>query len=249
MTQFQIYSDIHVEFSKQFPRVKPLCDYLILAGDICILNDKNFTPLMDYCSKNWKIVVYVLGNHEFYLKKVSKHSYYAEGSYSINSIVQKYKNVLHSYYPNVYLLENEYIDLNDELRIYGTTMWTNHPYTTGLNDYLFVKYDDIIDTSNYEKESLVKYLSSNTKKTIIVTHFPLISEGTSNPKYDETNPYFSWKDLVKDLPNENIIACVAGHTHYSFDITKNNIRYLSNQFGYRNELSESNLNPEGLYTI
>lgn len=28
--KFQIYSDLHIEFSKQFPKILPLCDTLIL---------------------------------------------------------------------------------------------------------------------------------------------------------------------------------------------------------------------------
>lgn len=65
--KFQIYSDLHTEFSNTFPKILPLCDTLILAGDICVITNKNFIPFMEYCSIHWKTIVYVLGNHEFYV--------------------------------------------------------------------------------------------------------------------------------------------------------------------------------------
>ena len=65
---FQLFSDIHLELlkSSKFPKIKPLTDYLFLAGDIGKINTPNYEPFFDYCSENWKKVFYVLGNHEFY---------------------------------------------------------------------------------------------------------------------------------------------------------------------------------------
>ena len=65
---FQLFSDIHLELlkSSKFPKIKPLTDYLFLAGDIGKINTPNYELFFDYCSQNWKKVFYVLGNHEFY---------------------------------------------------------------------------------------------------------------------------------------------------------------------------------------
>ena len=47
------------------------------------------------------------------------------------------------------------------------------------------------------------------------------------------------------------MCCIAGHTHYSFDFIRDDIRYISNQFGYLDELKrkETGIDIEGLYTI
>lgn len=251
---FQIYSDIHAEHVKQFPQIPPLCDTLILAGDICIIYHSNFIPFMEYCSKHWKTVIYVLGNHEFYIRKykINKYKIGGEEGVNIKNVILEYKKVLEPY-SNIHCLENEYIDLNDEIRIYGSTLWTKHNCADRINDYDFIKVKYTDEWSNYEIECLEKYLQENTKKTIIVSHFPFIREGTSNPKYENNGliEYFAWNDLLQSLPKENIIASISGHTHYSYDINHDNVHYISNQFGYMHELrkGETGFKINGLFEI
>lgn len=254
MTTFQIFSDIHIECSKTYPRIEPLCDYLILAGDICKITDKNFIPFMEYCSKNWKEVIYVVGNHEFYItkNKINKYNPRTVNGINIEEMVTLYKKALQPY-SNIHCLENEYFDINDELRIYGSTLWTKHNHTDRVNDNMFIKIEQVHEWSDHEVEILDKYLNENTKKTIIVSHFPLIREKTSHPKYDGEIlvDYFAWNNLLKNMNRDNVVCCIAGHTHYSFDHEFEGVRYISNQFGYFPELrkKETGINLEGLYTI
>lgn len=65
----QIYSDIHLEFYNTFPKINKKAKYLILAGDIGRICDKNYKEFIDYCSKTWEQTIVILGNHEFYHKK------------------------------------------------------------------------------------------------------------------------------------------------------------------------------------
>jgi hypothetical protein len=57
--KFQLFSDIHTELTKYYPRIVPKADYLILAGDIGKVTLPNFQSFMAYCSENWKIVIYI----------------------------------------------------------------------------------------------------------------------------------------------------------------------------------------------
>ena len=151
MTQFQIYSDLHIEFKKDYPCIQPLCDYLILAGDICKLNDKNFIPFMEYCSQNLKRVIYVLGNHEFYIKKIKKQSYYSQYRFDILTIIQNYKKKLEAY-SNIHCLENEFVDITDDLRIYGSIIWTKPTNIMLLSDYDYLTLKMTNDLSDMEKK-------------------------------------------------------------------------------------------------
>ena len=69
--KFQVFSDIHLEFFEKnskdtIPYIEPLEDYLFLVGDIGKLHIPNYKIFFDYCSNNWKLTFYILGNHEFY---------------------------------------------------------------------------------------------------------------------------------------------------------------------------------------
>ena len=71
MTNFydiQIYSDLHIELHKSYPKIPPKCKTLFLAGDICKIDCSHFLPFFTYCSQNWEKVFYVPGNHEYYVK-------------------------------------------------------------------------------------------------------------------------------------------------------------------------------------
>ena len=66
---FQVYSDIHIELWNKFPKIPAKSKYLILAGDICQLDDPLFYKFLDYCSSKWEKIFYIQGNHEYYSKK------------------------------------------------------------------------------------------------------------------------------------------------------------------------------------
>jgi predicted phosphodiesterase len=99
----QIYSDLHLELHKSYPKIKSKCDYLILAGDIGKIDDKNgvYKDFMDYCSKNWKKIVVILGNHEFY-----------DNQRTFYKLLESYK-LFFMDYENICLLEKETIKIED----------------------------------------------------------------------------------------------------------------------------------------
>lgn len=250
MVQIQIYSDIHLEFKNKPIKIKPYAPYLFLAGDIGRLNGV-YKEVVSYYSKNWQKTFVVLGNHEYY---------HNEKDYS--TLNSEYKDFFEGF-DNVYLLDNSYVELNEEINIYGCTFWTPPPTNISsiINDYIHIQMDSnntinesfVSYISNLELTKLQNYLDNNTKKTIILTHFPPIQENTSHPKYVNVSPeikdYFAWNLPLEKGNQKNILCWISGHTHYSYDFIKNNIRYISNQFGYSNEVYQSKIKLDGLYEL
>lgn len=242
--KIQVYSDLHLEFCKNYPRIESNSEILILAGDIGYLEDNNYKNFFDYVSKNWKLVFYVLGNHEFY------------SDYSIEHLKIKY-NDFFSKYDNIKLLDRE-ICYIDDILVIGATLWSQATYKTTkvINDFKKIKLGEKInmnkDSYNLMNKNETEFIIDNIEKSkcnkiIVITHYPLIY--VQNPKYPNDPSYLkNYFNNNISLKTEKNVVCVSGHTHQCFDIVKNNIRYISNQFGYKNEISK-NLKIDGVYEI
>lgn len=258
----QVISDIHLEFYNSFPKITPIAKYLCLAGDIGTISNQYDTKVekfLLYCSTNWEKTFYILGNHEFYQKdeQVDKKTCFEDLENKYQDICKKFNNV--------YLLNNSFVQIEPGLNIYGTTLWTGtcgFPLNVSdtFNDYNMItiksKKSNVLITANYiDKISMTQlnllknYLNNSKEKNIIITHFPPIREGSSNPIYsiqpEFVSNYFSWNDIYSKLNMSNVIGWISGHTHWSYDITINNTRFVSNQMGYKNECvkGESGFEP------
>jgi predicted phosphodiesterase len=283
----QVISDIHLELhpstsSSRYPEIPVVfskdgksANVLVLAGDIGnlkgeITHSKTNTSsqfyegklyhFLKYCSENWKIVMYVPGNHEFY---------HSRKTYS--TLCNEYQTLC-SQFPNVYWLYNECLMIND-IHFYGTPLFTEldigGSYST-LNDFCHIHTKNDkgwtipMTVSSWNREfsqpchtwlqTILKdisklndetYKKDNTlTKIVLITHFPPIREGTSHPKYDgqstDLKHYFAndiHKLLQEYLPEGSIV--ISGHTHYCYDFVKDGIRYVSHQMGYLSEMDDT----------
>lgn len=73
MVKIQYASDLHLEFMEntlylETHPLQPVADILVLAGDTGYLGDEGFVkhPFWDWASENFKEVIVIPGNHEFY---------------------------------------------------------------------------------------------------------------------------------------------------------------------------------------
>ena len=160
--------------------------------------------------------------------------------------------------------------MNDEIDVYGCVFWTNsYNSLNNLNDYREIKqfseiknqnipidYNFMKKISEEDLKSISNHLEKITKTTIIMTHFPPVQEGTSNPEHDQSQDlknYFAWNNILKDLNLTNVPLWLSGHTHWSYDIMYNkntpNIRLISNQLGYKEEIGFTNIIQDGLFEI
>jgi predicted phosphohydrolase len=244
--KIQIYSDIHLEFYKSYPKIDPLSDYLFLAGDIGKLHMDNYKDFFNYCSKNWKEIFYVLGNHEYYHSKKT-----------IDKLNNQYKDFFKNY-SNIHLLDKDIFVLNDYI-ILGCTLWSKATYKTEeiINDFSSIKifkedrkkninFEDYNNLNKIDKKFLLENIEKYNDKIVILTHFPLIQN--TNPKYNNQEYYLkNYFGNNIDLPDDKEITIISGHTHWSYDFKIDNKRYISNQFGYLDEMESLNIN--GVYHL
>lgn len=232
----QIISHIHLEDYKIYPKITKKCDYLFLAGDIGKLHCTNYKEFIQYCNSTWKKTIVVLGNHEFYS---SKKTY--------SDLLEKY-TMFFSHFENVILLEKNKIQLED-YEVLGTTLWSHieSSVKTYINCPICIKTKkknrnqgigyELLNKLHEDSSTWIMSNYDSTKKTIILTHYPVTTYNTSHPKYNNDSP-----EMKKLFANEmqfhpsNQLVCISGHTHYSYDYIKDNIRYISNQMGYKDEL-------------
>ena len=109
---FEFISDIHIK--EECPYIVPSAPILILAGDIGHYSHTAWKEFIQYASQSWKLVIYILGNHEYY--------HYGR---SYTDIHYHYKLYL-SQYSNVKILDSEHSSMEiDNIRFFGATMWSH----------------------------------------------------------------------------------------------------------------------------
>jgi len=258
--KINLISDLHLEFADM---VLPGGDILILAGDVCEAKnlkkdqyDPNLvmTPKQDptqrldrfyrffeeECARKYHTVIYVMGNHEHYGYQFHK----------------TYKHIKEQLPPNVYLLENETLDIED-VTFVGATLWTdmnNNDWHTiyhakkAMNDYRQVTmlneakqtYHRLIPEHTIlvhdRSKAYIRDVVTNhpTRKYVVVTHHAP-TKASLHPRYINDvlmNGSYS-SDLSEFiLDNSQIKAWVHGHTHDSFDYMVGTTRILCNPRGY-----------------
>jgi Icc-related predicted phosphoesterase len=144
--KIKLVSDLHLEFSDINIQNDQDYDVLILGGDICIAQDlhdhmelpsynmygvipdlsrkqervQRFRDFFKRCSFQFPHVIYIMGNHEFYHGK-----FYAAIDYMRDECAK---------YPNVHMLEQDMVIINDrnketgevtDVVFVGGTLWTD----------------------------------------------------------------------------------------------------------------------------
>ena len=256
-------SDLHLEFGGIIFDNTENADVLILSGDIMVashfwvVNDpqcpqwvkqnvNTYRGFMEMCVREFKHVVYVMGNHEHYD---------GDFKYTLQILRNQFE-----YLDNVHILEKSTFELNDIVFV-GSTLWTdfnrNDPLTKWniskrMNDFQSVcnttnaemgrirplftpsdAYEEHIKTLEY-----IDYVCRNNdsvdKKIVVVGHHTP-SEKSIHPKYEHDTEmnfgYFSeLSEFILDHPK--IVAWTHGHTHEPFDYKIGDTRVICNPRGY-----------------
>ncbi|OJD22127.1 hypothetical protein ACJ73_06531 [Blastomyces percursus] len=236
-------SYVHLEVGQQYANfhITPRADRLILAGDIGRLADyEAFRDFLHLQCEQFLEVYLVLGNHEFFgvsreqglrLADMRQQEQGLKNKLTVmNQTRVDLQNItllgcnLHSHIPP----EDEEIvraKVNDFRRMEGWTV-TKH-ITEHVSDVQWLT-DEV--TSIRQTESSLK------RKIVVISHHTPSVQGTSKPS-DEGSPYSSaFAPNLLDGETRSCFEAVQcwtfGHTHYSTDILRGQVRLLSNQRGY-----------------
>ena len=242
--KIHILSDIHNNFEAFQPPGND-AEVVILAGDIDV---KGRSVVWMERFFHGKVVLFVLGNHEFYSKAIPRE---------IEKAKEKARGT------SIHVLENDSFRL-DDVEFFGCTFWTDFMLPgqkevaafeaeQKMNDYRYIKMSPAFrrlrtaDTAAFHSRSrswLLKAVKeSDCRKKVIITHhapsaLSLPRESASNVL---SNAYASNEDtLVKELEAD---LWVHGHIHQGCDYRIGKTRIVSNPKGYPGEAA-TEFNPD-----
>ena len=227
--EIQFISDLHIE-KWGLIQVEPSASILIVGGDIAPVVNPLYEEQIAYFSAHWEHVLVVLGNHEYY------------GS-SIEGTEQTCREMF-AKYPNVKLLQKDYIEIGDRIFV-GCTLWSDFRRSKQyykeirpiMKDFTLIKkfnppdWQDLFDQQSNWLVRTLRYFKSSRKQVIVITHHaPLYSEG-SHPGYKDHIASRAFGSNMKEVfPDVDI--WLFGHTHYNVDkqkiINKHTTYVLSN---------------------
>lgn len=258
-----IVSDLHLEFEEISLHNTDNVDVLVLAGDICVVNDlyrsdpereipndkaykmisaSRYRKFFKEVSERFPEVIYVMGNHEFYEGKWVKY---------IDVLRQELQK-----YPNITLLERD-VKLIGDVAFLGGTLWTDmnkedpltlHAVSSMMNDYSVILNDSVGYTKLRPYHTVVRHrqtvdfikmlvsLKLSEKYVVVSHHAPSILSVEPNWKDHllMNGAYYSdLSDFILD--RDQIKLWIHGHTHSPHDYLLGDTRVVCNPRGYPGE--------------
>jgi len=241
----QYASDLHLEFYGKVPNFKeilrPVAPYLVLAGDIGQPGHPAFHQFLDYVSANWRAVILIAGNHEYYANQ-APHKWNARWNMKPpRSMAATTHALLEACVPlpNLYFLHADapvaYFP-DDNLVFIGLTMWSHIPddqlarAKRSMNDYEYIPVVDAADgtlrpwtpeesRAEHDRqravlEAVVAEWSVRGAEIVVVTHhMPSFTLTAPQYKDDPLNCCFANNFDGFLVANPAIKAWIYGHTH------------------------------------
>lgn len=254
--KIQYMSDLHMEFKDNLNYIKAkefdvTGDVLVIAGDTLYL-DGNIMPRMafwNWASKNFRQVLLIPGNHEFYG--------YGDVTKRGDSWQYNFRKNVGCYYNKVVRIDNVDFIL--------TTLWSMIPETDeyfvlrGMNDFRQIMYNGhrlTIEDYNQEHKKCFSFLKQAVEKStaehiVVVTHH-LPTGAVVSPQHRDSVLYSAFVTELGDYIAENRIdVWIYAHSHTNNDTIIGNTRIVSNQLGYvrYGEHLQNGFNPSSFIEI
>lgn len=235
MLTVQIASDLHIEYKNDdvpnpLDFITPSADVLILAGDIgSLYKIEQLTKFLQALCSYFQIVLYVPGNHEWYIAPEYQPLYWEtleKRMYSIQNII-----------PNLTILNRSSV-LIGNICFAGCTLWSKPegqipPFIVRIKDVRTKEYQFKHNEDLEYLKNMMRFCKKNNHKLLVVTHYPPTKKvlDTSDRKKNKF-PYLYGTDLDYLLDNNFIDTWVCGHVHKNFDfISEKGCRVVGNQKG------------------
>lgn len=254
--KIQYMSDLHLEFWENSRYLKhnelPVTgDVLVLAGDIFYLKD-SIAPLTNFwkwASQNYRQVLIVPGNHEFY---------------NYCDIMDRGLQWNWMFKENVGYYQNQVVRIDDTDFILSTLWSKINPADEyfvwkGMNDFRQIKFngrllntEDVVQMHDFCIDFIKKSIAESTAKHIVVVthHLPTLGVVAPCHKGSVLNSAFAseYGNLIAD---SRIDAWIYGHSHANVDIEIGQSKVICNQMGYVvcGEHLKNGFNPEKFIEI
>jgi predicted phosphodiesterase len=226
--KLQLISDLHFEFhaDKGASFVNSLnpegVDVLVVAGDLAV--GEQISDALGLICRRYKDahVVYVHGNHEFYMSDRRSVLRETRKARELND--------------NLHWLDGHTIEISGQ-RFLGTTLWFREdpkarPYEGHLNDFHVIR--DFRAWVYEENRRARIFLEEDLREgDVVITHHLPVPEAI-HPKYrgSPLNAFFLC-DMSQLIADRKPKLWMHGHTHSSVDRTlESGTRVLCNPFGY-----------------
>lgn len=208
-------------------------EVLVIAGDLSHYNIQSKWCL-EYFSKNYEYVLFVLGNHDYYLVSNGQRD-----KYKNNSKYREFELISFiSHLTNVTPLQDFKTFIYKDLKFAGSTSW--YPLTefndvnffnTVSNDSRLINGIDIGIENQFEAWAY-DYMED---VDVLITHVPSILIN-SHHKYGSSSCYLNELKQIKAKHN------IFGHCHEQSVYDKAGIKFYINALGYPNDYL-NHMNP------
>lgn len=234
----QYASDLHLEFPENslYLSYRPLvvsAEILVLAGDIGYLGGESYKqhPFWDWAAENYRHVIVVPGNHEFY------------GGYDLANVEDgaegEIRKNIHWYYNKTVLI--------DDVEFILSPLWAFIPpdavfiISRRINDFRRIMYSgELLSVAKFnmlhkEAVEFVKNALANSnavKKVVVTHHLPSMRCVTPRFQGDIFNGAFA-SEQSDWIENCGADLWIYGHSHGNIEeLVIGKTRLVCNQFGY-----------------
>ena len=243
--KFQVISDIHLEYYDKYPGlnyfIEPKSPILVLAGDICYYKHKHFMPFFKEASMCFQYVVFVPGNHEYYMK-----SYVDLNFDTFESVDIKMKKKL-NIFNNVYFLQKDTVVINN-IKFIGASLWYENFNKNQLNNIVptqhnkFILYNNNLmphpDTISKINKDHYDWLKQQVKikegyYNIVVTHYLPSNKCIADEYLKSPDNFLFVSDCESLFKHTNY--WIYGHTHIGKRFIMDNCLIICNPYGLPRE--------------
>jgi hypothetical protein len=248
----QVLSDLHLETGCYDAfKITPQTPILALIGDIGCIKDKGLFDFLRAQLDKFRLVFFLLGNHEPYGKDWDHAKTRLQ---NFSSEVQQLRTNADALGEFVFLDQTRH-DVSDQVTVFGCTLFSNigptkeevSAVSNGLNDFRHIE-DWTIEQHNEAHLADLAWLNAQVKaiaeeephrSVVILTHYsPTYDLRTVDPAHRQNNRLRSGfsTDLSNEpcWMNESVKVWAFGRTHFNCDFQSpgGNMRVVTNQRGY-----------------